>query len=174
MARIGLIYGSDSGTTQRMARKIKAMFDDETMSAPLDAARVEPNDLLGYNYLIVGTPTVGVGEIPSDWEELMMRLDDADFSGRTVAVFGLGDQYSYADSFVDAIGELAEFFGDRGAKVVGQWPAEGYAFEASQAEHDGVFAGLALDEDNESTKSPERLRGWLNQIAGDFGFAAMH
>ena len=128
MARIGLIYGSDSGTTQRMARKIKAMFDDETMSAPLDAARVEPNDLLGYNYLIVGTPTVGVGEIPSDWEELMMRLDDADFSGRTVAVFGLGDQYSYADSFVDAIGELAEFFGDRGAKVVGQWPAEGYAF----------------------------------------------
>ncbi len=173
MARIGLIYGSDSGSTKRVAKKIKAMFDDDTMGEPLDAGRIQPEQILAYDYIIAGTPTVGVGEIPSDWEEFMARIDGADFSGKTVAVFGLGDQFCYSDSFADAMGELAEFFADRGAKVVGAWPVDGYSYEASQAEKDGHFVGLALDEDNQADKSPDRLKSWLNQIAGDFGFAAV-
>lgn len=102
------------------------------------------------------------------------RLDGADFSGRTVAVFGLGDQWGFSDSFVDAIGEIAEFFAERGAKVVGQWPTDGYEFEASQAVRNGHFAGLALDEDNQPDKSAERIGAWLGRIAGEFGIAAPH
>lgn len=172
MARIGLIYGSDTGTTKRVAKTIKALFDDDTMSAPIDAGRATAEEVLAYNYLILGTPTVGVGEIPADWEDLMGRLDGADFSGRTVAVFGLGDQFGFSDSFVDAIGEVAEFFAERGAKVVGQWSTEGYEFEASQAVRNGHFAGLALDEDNQSDRSAARIGAWLGQIAGEFGIAA--
>ena len=172
MARIGLIYGSDTGTTKRVAKTIKALFDDEIMSSPIDAGRATAEEVLAYDFLILGTPTVGVGEIPADWEDLMGRLDGADFSGRTVAVFGLGDQYGFSDSFVDAIGEVAEFFAERGAKVVGQWSTEGYAFEASQAARNGHFAGLALDEDNQPDKSAARIGAWLGQIAGDFGIAA--
>lgn len=172
MARIGLIYGSDTGTTKRVAKRIKALFDDDTMSQPIDAGRATAEEVMAYDFLIVGTPTVGVGEIPADWEDLMSRLDGADLSGRTVAVFGLGDQFAYSDSFVDAVGEVAEFFAERGAKVVGQWPVEGYEFEASQAVRNGHFAGLPLDEDNQPDRTAARLGAWLGQIAGDFGIAA--
>ena len=34
-------------------------------------------------------------------------MDDLDLSGKKVAVFGLGDQEAYPDTFVDGLGILA-------------------------------------------------------------------
>ncbi|MBN2751247.1 MAG: flavodoxin [Rhodospirillaceae bacterium] len=171
---MGLFYGSDTGTTQKVAKTIKGFFDDETMSAPVDAMKASAKDILAYDHLILGTPTVGIGELPADWEALMEKLVSTDLSGKTVAVFGLGDQFCYADSYADAMGELADFFAERGARVVGDWPTDGYEHAASLAVRNGRFIGLALDEDNQPEQTPDRLKAWLNLIAPEFGLDPVH
>ncbi len=121
--------------------------------------------------------SLGEGELPGlssdceneSWEEFLVKIESVDFCGKTLAIYGLGDQVGYPDEFVDAMGELYEFVTERGAKVVGAWPTEGYEFEHSESVVDGKFVGLALDQDNQSNITDERLDAWLNQIAPDFG-----
>ena len=177
MAKIGIFFGSNTGNTRKIAKLMKRRFDDEVMAAPLNVNRVTAEDFAAYDYLILGTPTLGEGELPGlssdceneSWEEFLPKLEDTDFSGKTIAIYGLGDQVGYPDEFVDAMIELYDFFTERGATIVGQWPTEGYEFEHSESIVDDKFVGLVLDQDNQSAMSEERLNVWLSQIAPDFG-----
>ncbi|WP_018277195.1 flavodoxin [Teredinibacter turnerae] len=177
MAKIGLFFGSNTGNTRKIAKLIKKRFDDELMAKPLNVNRVEVDDFASYEYLILGTPTLGEGDLPGlssdceneSWEEFLPKIEDVDFSGKTVAIYGLGDQVGYPDEFVDAMAEIYEFIKERGAKIVGAWPTEGYEFEHSEAIVDDMFVGLVLDQDNQSGMSEDRLSTWLNQIAPEFG-----
>jgi len=176
MARIGLFFGTDTGKTRKVAKMIKNKFDDEVMSKPVNVNRASAEELAAYDCLILGTPTLGEGLLPGlsadceseSWEEFLPNLEDVDFSGKTVAIYGLGDQVGYADEFVDAMMELYDFVAERGGKLVGAWPVEGYEFEHSEAILDGKFVGLALDLDNQSGLTEGRIDAWLNQIAPDF------
>ena len=67
------------------------------------------------------------------------------------------------------MGTLYDFVTERGARVVGAWPSDGYEFIASKAEKDGEFVGLVLDQDNQKMLSDDRLETWLRLIAGEFG-----
>ena len=177
MAKIGLFFGTDTGNTRKVAKQIKKSFDDELMAKPLNVNRAEPDDFMSYQFLILGTPTLGDGVLPGlsadceneSWEEFLPKLEGQDFSGKTIAIFGLGDQVTYPDEFVDAIFYLHEFFDERGATMVGDWPIDGYEFEQSAAVVDDHFLGLALDQDNQSSLTDERLSAWLKHIADDFG-----
>jgi len=176
MARIGLFFGTDTGKTRKVAKMIKKMFDDDTMASPVNVNRTSAEEFLAFDFLILGTPTLGEGLLPGmsadceneSWEEFLVQFEDTDFAGKTIAIYGLGDQVGYADEFVDAIMELHTFFADRGAKMVGEWPNEGYEFEHSEALVDGKFVGLALDMDNQANLTDERLKAWLAQIAPVF------
>lgn len=176
MARIGLFFGSNTGKTRKVAKMIKKRFDDDTMADALNVNRASAEELAQYQYLIIGTPTLGDGELPGlsadceneSWEEFLPKLQDVDLSGKIVAIFGLGDQVGYPDEFLNAMGILYDFVVERGAKVVGAWPTEGYEFEASEAVRDGRFVGLALDLDNQSGLTDERLNTWLKLIAAEF------
>jgi flavodoxin I len=179
MARIGLFFGSNTGKTRKVAKMIKKRFDDATMADPLNVNRATPEDLAQYSFLILGTPTLGEGLLPGlsadceneSWEEFLPKLQDVDFSGKTVAIYGLGDQVGYAEEFLDAMIVLYDFVIERGAKVVGAWPSEGYEFSHSEAVVDGKFVGLALDLDNQSGLTEQRLEAWLQSIAADFDLA---
>lgn len=177
MAKIGLFFGTDTGNTRKIAKQIKHKFDDELMAKPLNVNRTEIDDFMAYDYLILGTPTLGDGQLPGlsaeceneSWEEFLPKLEDQDFGGKTIAIYGLGDQENYPTEFVDAILFLHEFFDERGAKLVGYWPTDGYEFEHSMAVVDEQFLGLALDQDNQSSLTDERVSTWLGSIAEDFG-----
>lgn len=177
MAKIGIFFGTDTGNTRKIAKQIKRQFDDDLMAKPLNVNRTEVADFMSYDFLILGTPTLGDGLLPGlsaeaeneSWEEFLPKLEDESFEGKTIAIFGLGDQVTYPMEFINAVYFLHEFFEERGAKMVGYWPTEGYGFEESLAVDDDHFLGLALDLDNESMLTDERLSGWLVSIAGDFG-----
>lgn len=178
MARIGLFFGSSTGNTRKIAKAIKKRFpDDELMAEALNVNKATPELVAGYDYLILGTPTLGEGDLPGleadcqnpSWAEFLPQLKDVDFSGKTVALYGLGDQEKYGDNFVDALGLLHDFVTARGARVVGAWPTDGYDFMASKAERDGAFVGLVLDQDNQKQLTDDRLETWLRLIAGEFG-----
>jgi flavodoxin I len=179
MARIGLFFGSTTGKTRKVAKMIKKRFDDETMADAVNVSRVSAEDFAAYSLLILGTPTMGEGQLPGlsaecdeeSWEEALQRFSGVEMSGKTVAIFGLGDQVSYSNEFVDAMIELHDFVVDRGGRVVGAWPTDGYDFATSQSVIDEQFVGLALDLDNQSDRTEARLDAWLKLIAPEFGLA---
>ncbi|MFM2481663.1 flavodoxin [Celerinatantimonas sp. YJH-8] len=177
MAKVGIFFGTDTGNTRKVAKLIQKEFDDaELVAKPLNINRVEVDDLLAYDYLIMGTPTLGEGELPGlstqceaeSWEEFLPKMEGTDFSGKKIALFGLGDQVSYASEFVDGLGELYDAFSDAGAELVGSWPNEGYDFESSQALDGDNFVGLVIDQDNQASQTSERVAKWVAQVKSEF------
>lgn len=75
----------------------------------------------------------------------------------------------YSHEFLDGMFILWDFLKKAGATLVGEWPVEGYEFEHSEAVVDGRFVGLALDLDNQSGLTEQRLNSWLTLIAPAFG-----
>ncbi|MEA3522450.1 MAG: flavodoxin, partial [Campylobacterota bacterium] len=117
-----------------------------------------------YEFIIIGASTWGEGELQDDWEEFFPNLGKTDFSDKTVALFGLGDQEEYCDYYLDAMGTIYEEILKQGATVVGSWPTDGYDHDKSTAIRDGEFVGLALDEDNQDDLSNDRVTAWIAQI----------
>jgi len=169
-APIGLFFGSSTCYTDMAGEKIAAVLGDALVDR-FDIAEEPISTVLFYDYLILGIPTWDYGELQEDWEEIWDELDDLDFSGKTVAIYGLGDQVGYPEWFLDAMGYLHSKLVHLGAKAVGYWPVDGYEFEASKAltEDEQQFVGLALDDENEFELSDERIARWCTQILSEFG-----
>lgn len=163
MSKIGLYYDSDTGNTRKVAKQIRKHLGEEMVSL-CNVVKATPEDFAEYDALILGTPTLGDGELTENWDAFLAQLEDVDLDGKTVALFGLGDQVGYGHEFVDALGILWEAITDLGASVVGEWPTEGYEYSQSRAEVEGVFVGLVLDNDNQADLTPERLATWLEQV----------
>lgn len=181
MSQIGLFFGTDTGKTRKIAKMIHKRYGNEDLLAkPLNVNRIEPDDMLAYDKLILGTSTLSGGRLPGrdssaqmeGWLEFLPKLEaaNADFSGKLIALYGLGCQEKYPETFIDALGTLHDFLAERGADFVGRWPTEDYQFKASKAVgQDGKFAGLALDLDVENYKTDARLNGWLELISPAMG-----
>lgn len=171
MAKIGIFFGTDTGRTRLVAKQIAKKLG-EAADAPVNIGRTTVDAFLAYDALIVGSPTLGDGELPGEstglsqpsWEEFLPQLSEADLSGKTIAIFGLGDQKKYTHEFVDAIGLLHDAFAARGATVVGRWPTAGYEFEDSKAVDGDEFLGLAIDQHHQALLTEPRIDTWLDQI----------
>ena len=165
--KIGLFYGSQTGKTADVAETIQKELGEDVVDLH-DIAGAQKEDIEGYEYLIIGSPTWNIGELQSDWEGFFPELDEIDFSGKKVAYFGVGDQNGYPDNFLDAMGILAEKIEERGATRIGDWPTSGYDFNESKAVENGKFIGLGIDEDNQSDMTEARIKTWVAQIKKDF------
>jgi flavodoxin I len=132
-----------------------------------DVEDSSPDDMLGYEILILGIPTWGIGRVQEDWKNFISRLKDVNLSGKKVALFGLGDQESYPGTFADAMGKLYRSISKTGCSFIGSWPVEGYVYERSEAVMGERFVGLVIDEDNQPELTDERLEQWLKEIWED-------
>ncbi|MGM8227709.1 flavodoxin FldB [Cellvibrio sp. ARAG 10.3] len=169
-APIGLFYGSSTCYTEMAGEKIRAVLGE----ARVDIFNISTTPIITaqfYDFIILGIPTWDYGELQEDWEDIWDDIDEVDFSGKKVALYGLGDQVGYPEWFLDAMGYLHSKVVARGATPCGYWPRAGYEFEASKAlTPDGqYFVGLALDEENEFTLSDARIQQWCEQILDEFG-----
>lgn len=174
---LGLFYGSTTGDTQAVAELIVALCEspaDSWARVTLhDVAAAPLEEMLQYTHLLIGAPTWDVGQMQRDWEQVFDHFDGIDLSGRHVALFGLGDQVGYSDTFVDSLAFFADKVIERGATVYGRWPAVGYSFRQSWAlADDACFAGLVLDQINQPEKTAARLRLWLAQLRHEWGIDA--
>lgn len=171
MKKIGIYFGTDTGTTRLIAKKVARQLG-ESAAKPLNVNRTEVAHFLAHDALILGTPTYGFDQLPGrstnieagSWEEFLPLLEDADFSGKTIALYGLGDQEKYSDRFLDSMIHLYRFFTERGAHIIGRWPTDGYNFAQSQAVVDDMFVGLALDQHNQGLLTDARISQWLETV----------
>jgi len=163
MGKIAIIYGSTTDNTKSAAESIAAKLSDFDVTL-IDVSSLNVSDLDNYPNLILGTSTWGLGDLQDDWEGEISSLASTNLSGKTIALFGMGDSSSYPDTYVDGMGHIYEAIEDKGINLVGQVPTDGYDFDDSKAVVDGSFVGLALDEDNEANKTEERIDSWVKAI----------
>ena len=163
MDRIGIFYGSTSGNTRRVAELIRRELGGEAVGL-YDIGRASEEDLEQYDMLVLGAPTWNQGDLQDDWEAFISHLDAVELSGKTVALFGLGDQKAYPNAFLDALGTLYEHVKRKGATIIGRWPMHGYTFTRSSAVINGEFIGLALDEENQPDQTEPRVAKWAKMI----------
>jgi flavodoxin I len=168
MSKIGLYYGSETGNTENAAKLIAAELGTDLVDVH-NVGNAAKEDMEQYEHLIMGIPTWYDGEVTGDWDTFFPALDEIDFNGKTIALFGLGDQIGYSEYFLDAMGILYDKLIERGATIVGRWPSNEYDFDESKAVRDDQFVGLALDEDNESGLTGKRIKEWVAQIKTEFG-----
>ncbi|ASP38319.1 flavodoxin FldA [Bacterioplanes sanyensis] len=172
MPRIGLIYGTDTGNTEEVAFKLQERIEWAAVDV-FDVANCSPEHMQNYDLLILGIPTWDFGGLQADWEEFWPLLEDMSFAGKTVALFGLGDQFGYGHYFLDALGMLHDAVRDRGANIIGHYSTVGFDFEASKAlTEDGQhFVGLGLDEDQQMELTDQRISEWINQLQQELQLA---
>lgn len=167
---IGFYYGSTTGTTMQVAEKMQSFAGMAGMNlTPINISDLkDPKELTAHEQLILGIPTWNIGQLQDDWIILFPKLDELDFSGKQVALFGLGDQRGYPDNFLDAVGTLGDKLLERGARLVGYWSADDYEFDNSKALVDDKFMGLGIDVYNQDDKTDSRIMAWLQQIQKEF------
>ncbi len=134
MKRTGIFYGSTTGNTQAAAELIEKALGNETAELK-PISDVAYQDLTGFDLLILGSPTWGYGDLQDEWETALPDFDKVDLTGKRVALFGLGDQEGYPDTF-----------------------------DSSRAVENGKFIGLPLDDDNQGEMNSERLVSWVDQL----------
>jgi flavodoxin I len=168
---IGLFYGSTNGNTAAVAQMIQREFEQTAgIKVELfDVADYYLEEMSDFDFLILGIPTWDVGQLQRDWESIIDEFDEIALDGKVAALFGLGDQVGYPDTFGDALFFLADKLESRGARLVGKWPTHSYGFSGSWALRDGEFLGLMLDEDNQRQLTEERVSTWVKQLIGEFG-----
>ena len=165
MAKIGVFYGSSTGNTEEAAKQIaQALGADAT-----DISSTSADEILACDCIVLGASTWGAGDLQDDFDDFMSTLEGMDFSGKKVALFGLGDQGSYSDTFVDAIGIIGKAAKAAGAELVGAVSTDGYDYDASEAEEGGTFMGLPLDEDSQSDLTAGRIAAWVADLKKSFG-----
>jgi flavodoxin I len=157
---VNVIFGSDGGATKGVAAKISKKAQGKS----IDIKAASRADFENCDLLILGSPTYGDGTLQTDWEENIDKLREANLAGKKVALFGTGDQATYPDSFVDAMGILFDEVTEKGAAVIGFTDTAGYDYTGSTAERDGRFVGLALDQDGQSGMTEKRVTAWLASL----------
>jgi flavodoxin I len=162
MGKVGIFYGSTLGNTRKIAERIGAAFGaDHAQVINIENASI--GHLESFENLVLGTSTWGVGEMQEDWETFARQLHKIDLSAKKIALFGVGDQVEWSDSFVNGMGMLHHKLADK-ATIVGFTSVQGYNFDISLALKNGQFVGLAIDEVNQSALTDERISQWVEAL----------
>jgi flavodoxin I len=163
MKSVGVFFGSDTGVTEEVTNILIENWDGDIDKHEI--TNVSGEDFANYDLLFLGISTWYDGDLQSDWEAFFEEFKQIDFTNKTVAIFGLGDQIGYGDYFIDGVGILAEVVENNGGRLVGEWSTEDYDFSESKADKgNGFFYGLAVDHDNQEELTDERIEQWLEQV----------
>ena len=172
MTKIGIFFGTETGTTRLIAKKIHKVLGDELAAKPVNVNRTTAAEFLQYNALILGVPSYGDAALPgrsagcieANWEEFLNEAKEMDLSGKRIALFGLGAQERYSDRFASSMIQLHRILKSYGADIVGAWSTVGYDFKHSASVIDGQFVGLVIDQRTQGMLTDQRIQAWVEQV----------
>ncbi|NQY53304.1 MAG: flavodoxin [Campylobacteraceae bacterium] len=159
-----IFYGSSTGNTEDIANRISEQLGNLDV---YDISNQGLDPIKDYDKLIIGLSTWGDGDLQSDFEDIWSDFEEYDFSKKTIALFGLGDQDGYEDEFVNALGTMYKVLKAKGATIIGFTSIEGFEYNISTAQIDDKFCGLVIDEDNQNDLSDERISSWISDIRSE-------
>ena len=168
MKKIGIVYSFNTHKTSKIAKQIADAFKGSAKVEMVNAEEITADQFEQFDNLICGTSTWFDGELPNHWDEFIPDIEDMKLKGKTIALFGLGDQKGYPENFLDGLGILAGIFEARGARMVGFTSTEGYSFESSRAERGDQFCGLGIDYESQGNKNKNRVKAWVDKLKLEF------
>lgn len=133
MSKIGLFYGSETGNTRKVAKSIVKKLGDDAVEL-FNVTKATPDDFAKFSSIILATPTLGDGELVNSWKEFFPTFQGIDLTGKTVAIYGFGDQDAYGHEFCDAMIILYNAAKAQGATIIGSWGTDGYEFHQVQVD----------------------------------------
>lgn len=168
---IAVLFGPQGGNTENVAKIIAQTIGNNAVLIPIN--QVGADTLSNYKNVIIGGSTIGAHtwkhKNPSkDWEQFLPVLRKLDFTGKKVALFGLGDFVTYPNNFVDDMRIIYDAVCHNNGTVVGFCSTDGYDYQNSEAVIDGKFVGLPLDHDNQPELTPKRVKKWADIIIKQF------
>lgn len=174
MKKIALLYWGKGGSTEKVAKLVYNQFDSEIIDL-FDLESFDLKDIEKYEMGILAAPTIGADyweDATSNnlWNKFFRNIEQLDLSKKTVAFVGLGDQVLYPKHFVAGLGLFQKELSKTNVKIIGRWPTDGYDFTESQGEKDGMFYGLAIDEQNQWDITEERVKAWTDQLKKEMGY----
>lgn len=90
--KILLIYATNSGSTLEVCNHITTELTAKGQEVTQkDAAEAGPDDLNGYDLIILGSPTWNDGDIHDNFRLFMDKFEGKTLPDKKFAVFGLGD-----------------------------------------------------------------------------------
>tara|TARA_Y100001970_G_C13753374_1_gene612121 strand:- start:73 stop:588 length:516 start_codon:yes stop_codon:yes gene_type:complete len=170
MKKIGIFWGSSTDNTTTATEFMKEYLEMNDYEVEIfNVADEDVEKILEFDNIIIGCPTWHIGELQEDWDSIFSDYEKLDFTGKTAAFFGCGDQIGYPGNFLDAIGMLAKPFMKNGGKLIGRCSRDPYQFTGSVALDGDELLGLGLDYDNEDEETCEDMMVmWIEDIIEDF------
>jgi len=159
--KVVVVYASNKGKAQAVAEKIGEKIHGAKV---LNIAETDVADLKGYDYYIFGTSSIGHGDMQKTWKEKIADVAALDFNGKTVALFGLGNQAYHSDTFAEGVSHIYEALNGK-VTIEGETSTEGYHFSETKSEVAGKFIGLILDQDAEPEKADVKIDAWLKTLS---------
>lgn len=166
--KIGLFYSFNSIKIKEVIEVLKGSLNNEFDIHDINIEDANENSLDPFDNLLFGSSTWFDGELPNYWDEFLPSVENKNFSGKKLAVFGLGDQKNYSENFCDAIGILANYFEKRGVKLIGRFPISDFSYESSRAVRNNEFLGLPIDHENLSNRTIENIHKWSETLKTEF------
>lgn len=161
MSKVAIVYATNRGNAKTVAEKLKERIKDADVFNIKD---IDVADLNSYGYLILGTSSIGHGDILKPWAEKLDNLSKLDFTGKKVALFGLGSALRHGDTFSGGMSHLYDTLIGKVA-IEGATSTNGYTYESSKSVVEDKFVGLVIDQDNEGDKTDARIDAWLKTLS---------
>ena len=96
--KIGVFYGSSTGNSEAICDIIQEELGDDVVEL-FNVSDTDPEKILTYNNIIISCPTWYEGELQEDWIEFLPKIAALDLKGKTVVMFGMGDQVGMQITF---------------------------------------------------------------------------
>lgn len=160
MKTVGIFFGTTGGKTKEVVDIVASQLGDAQVFDVADG--IDAIEL--FDNIILASPTYGMGELQDDWAGVIDELADIDFSGKTVALIGVGDAAIFGANYVESMKHFYDAVEPKGAKIVGFTSTDDYDFEASEAIVDDKFMGLPIDASFDEDEISSKVESWLERV----------
>ena len=162
MKKIGIFFGSTTGTTESVANTI-AKYMGVPAADVHDVSKTAPDAVGDYDVLLFGCSTWGDGDMQDDMQDFMDGVSSLELGDKTVALFGCGDE-TMTDTFCNGFGEMYRKLLPTHARFIGEFNTDGYDYSTTAADVDGRIVGLLIDNVNHEDTADERIKQWTEKI----------
>jgi len=115
MSKTGIFYASKGGVTETFAKQIA-----EKLGADLHNMKDTKVDAIAdYQNVVLMSSSYFFGALMEDWGGKVKLLHTVDFSGKNVAIVGVGSQERHPDSFCSGAADFYDKLRFSGARFVG-------------------------------------------------------
>ncbi len=162
MKKIGIFYGTTTGTTLEVAEKIADRLGVNPQDVH-DVANTAPSAVGDYDVLLIGASTWGDGDLQEDMATFLDGLQALDLREKEVAIFGCGDD-SMRDTFCNSVGKIYHKLHDAHPMFIAPFNNKGYDYSKSESDFEGIVVGLCIDNVNHPDETDARIDAWCDEI----------